>query len=106
MIVALLPAISVGVVIPLFATIIVKVLPPNIRAQGQSFGSLALAGGGIFAIPVVGVAGDHGYRPAFLLLGVVMAIGGATIYGAHRSVVEDVERVKRMLAEQAATDPV
>lgn len=90
---------------PIFPTMMVRILPPRIRAQGQSFTSVAIALGSIFAIPIAGFGENGNYRPAFAVLSVVLGMAAPVIWSAHRFLDADIAKTDAALLATVADPP-
>jgi MFS family permease len=88
---------GVGALMPIFPSLIVRILPAYIRSQGQSFSSLAIAVGGLFGIPIVGFGEHGGYRPAFVVLAALIAASCPVLHSVHKLVDRDVRHADESL---------
>ncbi|MGH2386323.1 MAG: MFS transporter [Candidatus Limnocylindria bacterium] len=87
---AVLVGAGLGAVTPVLATVMVRVLPPQVRAQGQSFGTVAIAFGALLAIPIAGIGETGDYRLAFVVLAVALVAVVPVIYSARRFLNDDI----------------
>jgi nucleoside-diphosphate-sugar epimerase/MFS family permease len=93
---------GLGLVTPALPTLMMRVLPPHIRSQAQSFCSLAIAVGALFAIPVTGLGDALGYRPAFLVLAGILLVSAPILHSAAKAVPGDIAALDRAMAERHA----
>jgi MFS family permease len=95
---AIVAAAGLGIVAPTMSTLLVAVVPPPIRAQGQSFTLLAIGGGALLALPLAALGDAQGYRAALVAVSVITALSVPVLGAARRSIVADAARARSFLA--------
>lgn len=81
---------GVGAISPALSTIMGRVLPARIRAQGHSFTLVAIAFGALLAIPIAGIGERGDYRTAFVILFGALALAVPIVYSARRFLDDDI----------------
>lgn len=95
-------AAGLGIVTPIFPSLMVRILPPQIRAQGQSFTSIAIAFGALFAIPIAGIGESGNYRTAFVVLSAMLALAVPILYSSARFIAGDIAAADAALLSSLA----
>jgi len=95
---AMIAAAGLGIVAPTMSTLLVSVIPPPIRAQGQSFTLLAIGGGALAALPLAALGEAQGYRVALVVVSAITALSVPVLAAARRTIVADAARARSFLA--------
>lgn len=88
-----------AVILPTFPALLMRILPPHIRAQGQAFTTIAIAVGALAAIPIAALGERDGYRVAMLIIALVMIVSVPVVNSARRFVSEDVQSADASLRD-------
>jgi MFS family permease len=97
---AIVAAAGLGLVAPTMPTMLVRIVPPQIRAQGQSFTLLAIGAGALLALPLAAVGEGHGYRLALSLVALAVAASVPMLLTARRSIAADAARATATITDR------